>query len=223
MKKINIAIDGPAAAGKSTVAKKVAEALHYTYIDTGAMYRAATFLALKNNANLDDEREILALLKQAPITLSYTDQAQHIFLGDVDVTDAIRTDEVSNNVSLVATHKGVRREMVKIQREMIKQAGVVMDGRDIGTHVIPDAAVKIFMIASVDERAERRYKENLAKGYEADLEAIKADIRQRDKIDQEREVSPLVKATDAIELDTTSQSIDEVTREILAIVKEKVN
>jgi len=223
MKKINIAIDGPAAAGKSTVAKKVAEALHYTYIDTGAMYRAATFLALKNNANLDDEREILALLKQAPITLSYTDQAQHIFLGDVDVTDAIRTDEVSNNVSLVATHKGVRREMVKIQREMIKQAGVVMDGRDIGTHVIPDAAVKIFMIASVDERAERRYKENLAKGYEADLEAIKADIRQRDKIDQEREVSPLVKATDAIELDTTSQSIDEVTREILAIIKEKVN
>jgi len=223
MKKINIAIDGPAAAGKSTVAKKVAEALHYTYIDTGAMYRAATFLALKNNANLDDEREILALLKQAPITLSYTDQAQHIFLGDVDVTDAIRTDEVSNNVSLVATHKGVRREMVKIQREMIKQAGVVMDGRDIGTHVIPDAAVKIFMIASVDERAERRYKENVAKGYEADLEAIKADIRQRDKIDQEREVSPLVKATDAIELDTTSQSIDEVTREILAIVKEKVN
>ena len=223
MKKINIAIDGPAAAGKSTVAKKVAEALHYTYIDTGAMYRAATFLALKNNANLDDEREILALLKQAPITLSYTDQAQHIFLGDVDVTDAIRTDEVSNNVSLVATHKGVRREMVKIQREMIKQAGVVMDGRDIGTHVIPDAAVKIFMIASVDERAERRYKENVAKGYEADLEAIKADIRQRDKIDQEREVSPLVKATDAIELDTTSQSIDEVTQEILAIVKEKVN
>ena len=223
MKKINIAIDGPAAAGKSTVAKKVAEALHYTYIDTGAMYRAATFLALKNNANLDDEREILALLKQAPITLSYTDQAQHIFLGDVDVTDAIRTDEVSNNVSLVATHKGVRREMVKIQREMIKQAGVVMDGRDIGTHVIPDAAVKIFMIASVDERAERRYKENVAKGYEADLEAIKADIRQRDKIDQEREVSPLVKATDAIELDTTSQSIDEVTREILAIIKEKVN
>ncbi len=223
MEKINIAIDGPAAAGKSTVAKKVAEALHYTYIDTGAMYRAATFLALKNHANLDDEREILALLKQAPITLSYTDDAQHIFLGDVDVTDAIRTDKVSNNVSLVATHKGVRREMVKIQREMIKQAGVVMDGRDIGTHVIPDATVKIFMIASVDERAERRYKENVAKGYEADLEAIKADIRQRDKIDQEREVSPLVKATDAIELDTTSQSIDEVTREILAIVKEKVN
>lgn len=223
MEKINIAIDGPAAAGKSTVAKKVAEALHYTYIDTGAMYRAATYLALRNKANLDDEREILALLKQAPITLSYTDQAQHIFLGDVDVTDAIRTDEVSNNVSLVATHKGVRREMVKTQREMIKQAGVVMDGRDIGTHVIPDAEVKIFMIASVDERAERRYKENLAKGYEADLEAIKADIRQRDKIDQEREVSPLVKATDAIELDTTSQSIDEVTREILAIIKEKVN
>ncbi|GEM01667.1 cytidylate kinase [Halolactibacillus halophilus] len=223
MEKINIAIDGPAAAGKSTVAKKVAEALHYTYIDTGAMYRAATYLALKNNANLDDEREILALLKQAPITLSYTDQAQHIFLGDVDVTDAIRTDHVSNNVSLVATHKGVRREMVKIQREMIKQAGVVMDGRDIGTHVITDAAVKIFMIASVDERAERRYKENVAKGYEANLEAIKADIRQRDKIDQEREVSPLVKATDAIELDTTSQSIDEVTREILAIIKEKVN
>lgn len=223
MEKINIAIDGPAAAGKSTVAKKVAEALHYTYIDTGAMYRAATYLALKNNANLDDEREILALLKQAPITLSYTDDAQHIFLGDVDVTDAIRTDEVSNNVSLVATHKGVRREMVKIQREMIKQAGVVMDGRDIGTHVIPDAAVKIFMIASVDERAERRYKENIAKGYEADLEAIKADIRQRDKIDQEREVSPLVKASDAIELDTTSQSIDEVKNEILAIVKKKVN
>ncbi|MGM0522742.1 MAG: (d)CMP kinase [Bacillota bacterium] len=223
MEKMNIAIDGPAAAGKSTVAKKVAKALHYTYIDTGAMYRAATYLALRNNANLDDEREILALLKQAPITLSYTNDAQHIFLGDVDVTDAIRTDEVSNNVSLVATHKGVRREMVKIQREMIKQAGVVMDGRDIGTHVIPDAAVKIFMIASVDERAERRYKENVSKGYEADLEAIKADIRQRDKIDQEREVSPLVKATDAIELDTTSQSIDEVTREILAIVEEKVN
>jgi cytidylate kinase len=223
MKKMNIAIDGPAAAGKSTVAKKVAEALHYTYIDTGAMYRAVTYLALKNNANLDDEREILALLKQSPITLSYTDDAQHIFLGDVDVTDAIRTDEVSNNVSFVAAHKGVRSEMVKIQREMIKQAGVVMDGRDIGTHVIPDAEVKIFMIASVDERAQRRYKENVAKGYEADLEAIKADIRQRDKIDQEREVSPLVKATDAIELDTTSQSIDEVTQKILAIIKEKVN
>lgn len=222
MKRINIAIDGPAAAGKSTVAKKVAEALQYTYIDTGAMYRAVTYLALNNKANLDNEREILALLERAPISLTYTDKGQQIFLGDVDVTDLIRTDDVTNNVSLVATHKSVRQAMVKIQREMIQKAGVVMDGRDIGTHVIPDAEIKIFMIASVEERAERRYKENLNKGYEADLEAIKADIRQRDKIDQEREVSPLVKAHDAIELDTTSMSIDEVTDQILVIIKEKV-
>lgn len=221
-KKINIAIDGPAAAGKSTVAKKVAEALHYTYIDTGAMYRAATYLALEHGVDLEDPHAILEWLKIEPITLSYTEKGQHVFIGNKDVTELIRTDDVTNHVSIVATHAIVREEMVKIQRDMIKQSGVVMDGRDIGTHVIPNAEVKIFMMASVEERAQRRYKENVNKGFEANLEVIKEDIRTRDKIDQERKASPLVKAHDAIEMDTTGLSIDDVTEEILAIVSKKV-
>lgn len=223
-KKINIAIDGPAAAGKSTVAKQVADQLSYTYIDTGAMYRAITQQALAHQVSFDDEAGLAKLLDKIVIHFKYDHNhgGQRVYINEEDVTEAIRSDKVTKHVSLVSSHGLVREEMVKRQREMIEKAGVVMDGRDIGTHVIPDAEVKIFMNASVDERAERRFKENKRKGLNPDLQSLKDDIRSRDKQDQERIVSPLVKAEDAIELDTTALSIEEVTEAILTIIKGKV-
>ncbi|WP_102027374.1 (d)CMP kinase [Salirhabdus sp. Marseille-P4669] len=221
-KDIAIAIDGPAAAGKSTVAKIVAEDLSYIYIDTGAMYRAITLNALHNQVDLNDEESLRTLLLKTNITFEKDGSNQKVFVNGTDVTDAIRTKEVTNNVSIVSKHKLVREEMVNRQKEMAKNRRVVMDGRDIGTDVIPDAEVKIFLVASVEERAERRHKENIEKGFESDLEQLKLEIAQRDKIDSEREVSPLTKATDAIEIDTTSLSIQQVADKILALAKEKM-
>lgn len=221
-KKIAIAIDGPAAAGKSTVAKKVAEQLKYTYIDTGAMYRAVTYLALRQGVNLASEEALAKIVELIELELSHTENGQRVRVNGKDVTEEIRSDEVTQNVSEVAAHGVVREALVKQQRLMAEKRGVVMDGRDIGTQVIPDAEIKIFMIASVEERAERRYNENKAKGFEPDLDQLKDEIRKRDQHDQERIVSPLIKADDAIELDTTSMSIEQVTELILEIIQEKV-
>ncbi|MCA0983003.1 (d)CMP kinase [Halobacillus yeomjeoni] len=224
MKKMNtmtIAIDGPAAAGKSTVAKKVAEKLSIIYVDTGAMYRALTWKAIQNSINLEDEQALTTLLEKTDLELVQSDHGQRVILDGTDVSDDIRTHEVTNQVSIVAKHKSVREEMVKRQQDLVKKQGVVMDGRDIGTHVLPDAEVKIFMVASVAERAERRHKENLEKGYDSDLEQLKEEIRRRDEIDSNRETAPLVKAEDAIEVDTTSLNIEQVVSKIIEIIEEK--
>ncbi|WP_375162787.1 (d)CMP kinase [Rossellomorea sp. SC111] len=221
MKKLRIAIDGPAAAGKSTVAKIVAGKLSYLYIDTGAMYRSLTYKALSNNVDLHDENELNQLLAETTIELEPSEDGQLVFLDGNDVTDEIRQASVTNSVSHVAVHSGVREEMVKRQQQLAKEGAVVMDGRDIGTHVIPDAEIKVFLLASVDERAQRRHEENLSKGYPSDLEQLKEEIARRDKIDSEREVAPLKKAEDATEIDTTSLSISEVVAQIMLLVERK--
>lgn len=220
-KKLAVAIDGPAAAGKSTVAKIVAKELHYIYIDTGAMYRAITYKAIKQAINLANEKELWKLLLNTSIVLEQKSTGQKVLLDDLDVTQEIRSQSVTNNVSVVAQHGLVRKELVKRQRKMVSKRGIVMDGRDIGAHVIPDAEIKIFLIASVSERAIRRYNENIARGFTANLPQLQAEIAERDKRDSERHVSPLVKAPDAIEIDTTSLSIAEVSEKILEIVRSK--
>jgi CMP/dCMP kinase len=214
-KKIAIAIDGPAAAGKSTVAKIVASKLSYIYIDTGAMYRAITLKALENSVDVHDENSLEVLLKSTDIKLIQQEDGQRVLLDGRDVTTEIRSKEVTNNVSYVSQHPKVRVDMVNRQQKLAELRGVVMDGRDIGTKVIPDAEVKIFLVASVEERAKRRHTENLNKGFPSDLEELKKDIEKRDLIDSQRDASPLVKAEDAIEIDTTSLTIEEVAEGIL--------
>lgn len=219
--KFQIAIDGPAAAGKSTVAKRIADQLSYVYIDTGAMYRAVTYKALKKNINLNDEKALDTMLENTEIALFPGENGQLVMLDGNDVSEEIRFGEVTGKVSIVAQHQKVRERMVDAQRKMALQGGVVMDGRDIGTHVLPEAKVKIFMKASVDERAERRFIEQKAKGIDTPLDVLKKEIAQRDKLDSERVISPLIKANDAIEIDTTSMTIEDVTSAILSIVEER--
>ena len=208
MKQIQIAIDGPASSGKSTVAKIIAKDFNYTYLDTGAMYRAATYLALRNHLTENDADKIVTLLE----TYSVSFGEQLVFVGDVDVTHPIRENEVTNNVSWVAAIPEVREKLVHLQQLIAAQGGIVMDGRDIGTVVLPDAELKIFLVASVEERAERRYKENLEKGIPADLETLKKEIAERDYKDSHREVSPLKPAADSIHFDTTGIGIAEVVK-----------
>ncbi|MGG0706875.1 (d)CMP kinase [Bacillus paramobilis] len=217
-KRISIAIDGPAAAGKSTVAKVVAKKLSYVYIDTGAMYRAITYAALEQKVDIENEEQLMEVVKNVNIEFQQGENTQLVFLNGQDVSEVIRTPDVTNRVSIVAKHRLVREEMVRRQQELAEKGGVVMDGRDIGTHVLPDAEVKIFMLASVEERAERRHLENMNKGFDSNLEQLKEEIAQRDKLDSEREVSPLKKADDALELDTTSLPIEEVVQKIMSIV-----
>ena len=215
MKKITIAIDGPAASGKSTVAKEVAKALNYIYIDSGAMYRALTLKALRLNIDVKDEMSLVEMTKVSKITLDGT----HIYLDDEDVSEAIRSIDVTNNVSAVSSYEGVREEMVNLQKEYGKKGGIVMDGRDIGTTVFPNAELKIFQIASVEERANRRYKENMEKGIACDLNTLKEEIKVRDYKDSTRKVSPLRKASDAIELDTSNLEPSEVVAKIVELAK----
>lgn len=219
MKEIQIAIDGPASSGKSTVAKILAKQLGYTYLDTGAMYRAATYLALRNGEDLADERDIVGQLVEHPISFGRDDEGQQlVFVGDVDVTHPIRDNQVTNNVSAVAALPLVREKLVDMQQLIASQGGIIMDGRDIGTVVLPNAELKIFLVASVEERAERRYKENLEKGIATDLETLKKEIADRDYKDSHRAVSPLKPAADAIHFDTTGVGIEDV----VAFISEKV-
>ncbi|USK69008.1 (d)CMP kinase [Peribacillus asahii] len=220
-KKISIAIDGPAAAGKSTIAKIVAEACHYIYVDTGAMYRALTYKALQQEVSIMNEEDLFTLLMETEIELQPSEHGQLVFVDGQNVTSDIRTHDVTNSVSEVAKHRLIREEMVRRQQLFAESGGVVMDGRDIGTHVLPNAEVKIFMIASVEERAERRHQENIKKGFQSDIEQLKKEIAMRDKLDSEREVSPLRKAEDAIEIDTTSLSIQQVVDRILSLIQER--
>ncbi|MBX9075203.1 (d)CMP kinase [Streptococcus anginosus] len=211
MKQIQIAIDGPASSGKSTVAKIIAKDFDYTYLDTGAMYRAATYLALQNDLSAEKWSEIVALLDTYPVSFGRDKNGEQlVFVGDVDVTHPIRENEVTNNVSWVSAIPEVREKLVDLQREIATQGGIVMDGRDIGTVVLPHAELKIFLVASVEERAQRRYKENLEKGIPTDLETLQKEISDRDYKDSHRSVSPLKPADDAIHFDTTGVGIVEV-------------
>lgn len=221
-KRISIAIDGPAAAGKSTVAKIVAEKLAYVYIDTGAMYRALTYKALREGVSLHDETDLISLLNDTTIELFPGEAGQKVVLDGIEVTQEIRTAEVTNQVSYASIHEQVRKEMVMRQQMFAKDGGVVMDGRDIGTHVLPNAEVKVFLLASVEERALRRHAENTQKGFQSDLEQLKAEISARDKIDSEREVAPLKKADDAVVIDTTSLSITDVVEKIMELALERI-
>ncbi|KAF1301084.1 (d)CMP kinase [Enterococcus saccharolyticus] len=222
MKKINIAIDGPASSGKSTVAKILAKDFGYIYTDTGAMYRSVTYLAIQHQVAFDDKEKLVSLIERYPITFKQTEQGQLIFVDGQDVTEAIRQPDVTNNVSEVSAHAEVRQQLVRQQQKIAEQGGVVMDGRDIGTVVLPHAEVKIFLVASVVERAERRFKENQAKGIATDFETLKKEIEQRDYLDSHRETSPLKQAEDATLIDTTGLTIEEVVQAIKDEVIRKV-
>ncbi|HAR6161648.1 TPA: (d)CMP kinase [Staphylococcus pseudintermedius] len=216
MKAINIALDGPAAAGKSTIAKRVAAQLGMIYVDTGAMYRAITYYYLNNKERFTD---FTSLISEIDLRLGYdAEKGQRVFLNDNDVTDFLRENDVTQNVSYVSSIKEVRQFLVQVQQKLAADKGIVMDGRDIGTTVLPDAEVKVYMIASVEERAERRYKDNQERGIESSIEQLKKDIAERDAYDMNREISPLKKAEDAIEIDTTGLSIAQVTDQILSLV-----
>ena len=215
MKRV-IAIDGPAGAGKSTVAKIVAEKLGYTYIDTGAMYRGVAWKTLRDDKDAPDEA-ILRAVHDIDVRLACTESGTRVTVDGTDVTAEIRTPEVTHIVSRVAALGPVREKMVELQRAMAADGAVVMDGRDIGTNVLPNADVKIFLTASVEERARRRYDEMVAKGYAVDFDALKDEIASRDKQDSERAISPLRQAEDAVLLDSTALSIDEVVARILEL------
>lgn len=221
-KNIQIAIDGPAGAGKSTIAKIVAETLGFTYIDTGAMYRAVTYKALKQNIHLNDEEKLAEMIEVSTIALKPSPQGQLVFLDGEDVSAEIRSNEVTSSVSQVAAHAKIRELLVAEQQKLAANGGVVMDGRDIATHVLKDAELKIFMSATVEERARRRFIDNEKRGIESSIEKLQEEIALRDKMDSEREVSPLIQAEDALFLDTTDLSIDEAAQAILTLAKEKM-
>ncbi|QIL46604.1 (d)CMP kinase [Vagococcus coleopterorum] len=218
MNKISIAIDGPASAGKSTVAKILAKKMCYIYLDTGAMYRAVTLAVLNNGISPEKADEVAALLPSIEIGFEQGKNGQLVFLNGADVTEAVRQPEVTNNVSQIAAQEAVRVDLVKRQQEYGKHGGIVMDGRDIGTAVLPNAEVKIFLVASVEERAERRYQENISKGIMTDFETLKKEIEERDFKDTTREISPLVQADDAVKIDTTGMSIEDVVNAIENVV-----
>lgn len=219
MTKIAVAIDGPAAAGKSTVAKKVAEIKGFTYIDTGAMYRAFTWYCLEKGVDCQDENACVSLIPEVHIEL----KPNHIVIcNGQDVSKEIRETRVSSQVSYIASYKDIRLALVESQRKMAEKDSVIMDGRDIGTYVLPNAEVKIFQIASVETRAVRRYEENLGKGIICTLEEIDADVRKRDYIDSHREFAPLKAAPDAVLLDTSYMTVDEVVQTVLDIIDEKM-
>jgi len=212
---MNIAIDGPAGAGKSTVARKVAEQLGYVYIDTGSMYRAVTLIAQRAGVTADQTAKLAELVRSLEIELEPGEQGQSVFVNGENVTALIRSREVTLQVSHFAANETVRQVLGVMQRKLAERKGVVMDGRDIGSHVLPNAELKIFLTASVKERALRRYRE-VADSQTVTLAQLEEEIAERDRLDEQREISPLICASDAVVLDSTAMTIDEV---IFAIVK----
>lgn len=219
--RIAIAIDGPAGAGKSTVARRVAKQFGYIYIDTGAMYRAVTLAALREGVPADSPERLGELTARLDIRLAPGDPVQRVYLNGEDVTETIRSREVTGAVSAYAADAAVRGRLVELQRKLAMGGGIVMDGRDIGTHVLPDAGLKIFLTASVRERALRRFRE-VGDSQGVTLERLEAEIAERDRKDAEREISPLRQAKDAILLDSTSMSIDEVADRIVELGRKSI-
>lgn len=218
----SIAIDGPAGAGKSTIARNIAARLGFIYVDTGAMYRAMAVYFIDNSVNTDSEDDIAKACENVSINIVYEDGLQQVILNGENITGRLRTEEVGNTASKTAVYAPVRRKLVELQQEIAKTTDVVMDGRDIGTCVLPNATCKIYLTASVETRAERRFKELQAKGVEADIEEIKRDIADRDYRDMNREVSPLKQAEDAVLVDSSKMDIEEVTEAIIEIYKSGV-
>ncbi len=219
---INIAIDGPAGAGKSTIAKKVAKELSFIYVDTGAMYRAMALYLIKCGIKADETAAIERACQDADITIDYVNGEQQVILNGENVTPYIRTEEVGNMASASSVNGKVREKLVALQQKLAAEKSVVMDGRDIGTVVLPDAKVKIYLTASSRTRAQRRYDELTAKGMECNLDKIEADIIERDHRDMNREISPLKQADDAVFVDSSEMSIAEVMERIISIYKERI-
>ncbi len=216
---ISIAIDGPAGAGKSTIAKKAAERISFIYVDTGAMYRAIGLYFLRKDCR--DEEQIAEECKGLSVTIAYQDGIQQVFLNGENVSGLIRTEEAGKMASFVAKIGAVREQLLELQRDLARKENVIMDGRDIGTHVLPDADVKIYLTASSKERAKRRYEELKAKGETCDLDEIEKDIIARDEQDMNREIAPLRKAEDAVLVDTSSMSIEEVVETVVSLYKKR--
>ena len=212
---MQVAIDGPASSGKSTISKLIAKENHFVYLDTGAMYRVVTLAVLRNKISIDDHEAIEKLVQTIEIGFSMQDGKQSVFMNGEDVTDEIRSVEVTKNVSAVSAIKEVRTRLVHLQQEIAENHSIIMDGRDIGTVVLPQAEIKIFLVASVEERAKRRFIENQEKGIEMSYEELVEDIRRRDHIDSTRKESPLRKAEDAIEIDTTTMTIEDVVKTVI--------
>ncbi len=223
MKNYSIAIDGPAGSGKSTVAKKIAKELNLLYIDTGAMYRTVGLYCLENGIDFNEQQKITSALKNMNMSIELLQGIQNIYLNGENVTEKIRTQQVGKAASDVAVILAVRQKLVQIQRDLAKGHNVIMDGRDIGTNVLPDASVKIYLNASIEERTKRRCNELEALGKQYDKEQIKKEIIQRDENDKNRKYNPLRKAEDAFEIDSSCMNIEQVTETILNIVKQKVN
>jgi cytidylate kinase len=223
LNKLNIALDGPAGAGKSTIARLVAAKLGLIYVDTGAMYRAVTYKAIQSGLTADQPDKIVALAEGMKLDWVTGEQGQRVIVDGEDVTEQIRSIEVNRRVSLISQIAGVRKLLAQMQRKMADRKGVVMDGRDIGTHVLPDADVKVFLTASVQERAKRRYREMQSAGQEISLEQLEADIAERDRMDEQREIAPLIRAKDAVLLDCTTLSINEVVDKILSLCRNKAD
>ncbi len=215
----NVAIDGPAGAGKSTVAKRVAKELGFIYVDTGAMYRALAVFFLQKGLKPENTEQIANACREAKVSIGYEDGVQQVYLNGENVTDRLRKEEVGNMASVSSTIKEVRTQLLELQRELARNRDVVMDGRDIGTNILPDADVKIYLTASVMTRANRRYLELKEKGISCDLEEIAHDIEERDARDMNREIAPLRQAEDAVLVDSSDMTIDEVVETIRNLCK----
>lgn len=215
----NIAIDGPAGAGKSTIAKKIAKKMNYIYVDTGAMYRAMALYLIRNGVTKDDTAKIEEVCQQADISIEYKDGEQIVLLNGENVNGLIRTEEVGNMASVSSANGKVREKLVQLQKELAKKADVVMDGRDIGTCVLPNADTKVYLTASSAVRAKRRFDELTQKGESCDLQKIEEDIIERDHRDMTREISPLKQAEDAVLVDSSDMTIDEVVEKIISLCK----
>ena len=219
----NVAIDGPAGAGKSTIAKIVAKEKSFIYVDTGAMYRAMAIYFIKQGIQASESEKISAAVDGADVTIEYINGEQQVLLNGENVTPFLRTEEVGNMASVSSVNGDVRRKLVELQQKLAATANVVMDGRDIGTCVLPNAQVKVYLTASVDVRAKRRFDELVAKGQEADFEKIKKDIEERDYRDMNRDISPLRQAEDAVLVDSSYLNIQESAAEILKLIDEKLS
>lgn len=219
---VNIAIDGPAGAGKSTLARAAAKKFGYIYVDTGALYRAVGLAVRENGGDTKDESRIIPLLKDLNISMRFVNSEQKVFLGERDVSSLIRTPEISMAASDVSAHKAVRDYLFNLQRDIARENDCVMDGRDIGTVVLPDAEVKIFLTASPEERAKRRYKELTEKGQAVSYEDVFAEVNKRDEQDSKRKIAPLKPADGAVVLDTTGKTLEQATDALIEIIKGKI-